>query len=258
MSVSALHDRQPSANVELPGSEPLGWLVDLDQPSGAVAELARLLEPQELDRAARFHRDVHRDRFIVGRARTRQLLGPLVGLAPARLRFTAVGAGKPELPELSAMGVSFNVSNSAGVGIVALAGAPRIGVDVEVATGGFSGMDVATHFFASGEVARLRALHDSERELAFLRCWTRKEAFLKAHGTGLSVPLKDFEMSLEPGAPPRLTRCARELQSRLGWDVIDLSLEGVGAVGALVVERAVRVLASPVPLILRNIESCLT
>jgi 4'-phosphopantetheinyl transferase len=212
-----------------------------DEIPETVHSLEHLLEPSEVQRANRFTNEMHRTRFIVRRARTRQILAGVVGREPQELCFDVGEAGKPALPELAALGHSFNVSKSEGVGLVAIVNSPRVGVDLEVVRPGYAGVDVAERFFAVGEVARLHRLDPAEQELAFYRCWTRKEAFLKAHGTGLSVPLRDFEVSFESGVRPSLIRCTEALDSPLGWcvvDIADIDVPRQVAVAALVVETS--------------------
>lgn len=204
--------------------------LDLD---GDVSADWPLLNAEELVRARRFHFDLHRHRFVAGRAAVRRALAAVVDVAPQEITFEYGEHGRPDLaghPQ-----VSFNLSNSEGVGLLAISTVGRVGVDVEVIRPDFSDLRIAERFFAAGEVTRLRALPLAERDLAFFRCWTRKEALLKAHGAGLTLPLGSFEVSIEANEPARLIEAGPVLG--IGrWHLYELSHLVPGCIAALAVE----------------------
>ncbi len=192
-----------------------------------------LLSADERERAGRFRFGRDRDRFVSGRAALRRLLGDRLGVAPADIEIAYGAAGKPYVAGAS---VQFNVSHSDDVALIAIAdGVRALGVDVEVPRPGFGGVDIARQFFAPGEVARLLAQPAEERDDAFLRCWTRKEALLKAHGGGLSLPLHDFEVSLEPSGPAAILEPGPALRGG-SWQLYDVSAAVPGSHAAVAVD----------------------
>jgi len=160
-------------------------------------------------------------------------LAAVVAADPAELGFDYGEHGRPDLAGHPT--VSFNLSNSEGVGLLVISAVGRVGVDVEVIRPDFADLRVADRFFAPGEIRRLHALAPAERDLGFFRCWTRKEALLKAHGAGLTLPLRGFEVSLEPGRPARLIDGGPVLGDDR-WQLFDVSTLVPGCVAAVAVE----------------------
>lgn len=174
------------------------WCAELDVPP--APRLLTSLCPEERSRAARFRAPRDRARFVAGRARLRGILSRYLGGDPASIRLHTGAHGKPELPGAP---LHFNVAHADALFLCAVALAP-VGVDVERVQA-FDGMDdVAAATFSAAECAAYDAVPSEERAHAFFACWTRKEAFVKAVGDGLSHPLGDFDVSLAPGEPPRL------------------------------------------------------
>jgi 4'-phosphopantetheinyl transferase len=196
------------------------WEASLDLEPRVVDELARLLSDDERDRARRFRFDVHRSRYVVARGLLRLLLARHAGVAPGALRFHYGGYGKPTL---AGPGPAFNVSHSGPVALYALRARGEVGVDVEVAEHARTDLAVATRFFSPGEVKTLFALAPDLRPAAFLTCWTRKEAFIKARGDGLSLALDSFDVTLAPGQAAALTRTAWAPAEIRRWGLADVS-----------------------------------
>lgn len=121
------------------------------------------------------------------------------------LRFNFGPQDKPSL-EMQGLSprVNFNLSHSHGLAVYAFALGREVGVDVELIRPEFIGDDIAERYFSSREQAELRTLSQNLRAEGFFNCWTRKEAYVKARGEGLQIPLKDFDVSLTPGEPPIL------------------------------------------------------
>ena len=192
-----------------------------------------VLSEAERERAGRFHFERHRARYASGRAAVRRLLGAHLGCAPQEIAFAYGPSGKPYL--LGAP-TQFNVSHCEDVALIALAdGVAAIGVDIELSRPGVGGVDIAQRFFSQGEVARLLALPTADREDAFLRCWTRKEALLKGVGGGLSLPLHDFQVSLEPGQPAAILQFGPALADG-SWQLHDVSAFWPGSHAAVAVD----------------------
>ena len=173
------------------------WSFDLDDAARSDPRRFAVLSPDERGRAARFGAQVNRDRFVAGRATIRRILARYVG-SPARdlvLRYTdhgkpglVLGADQPPL--------HFNLSHARHSAILAVSAAPDVGADVERVEGFPELMDIASSYFAEDELEELHAMPPSERVAGFFRCWTRKEAVIKAIGHGLSYPLKSFAVSV--------------------------------------------------------------
>lgn len=180
------------------------WHVALDRPPADADRLAELLAEDELARAHRYRDPQLGRRFIVGRASLRRVLGQCLDRDPKEIRFTYRAAGKPELADLDAHRLHFNVTHSHAVAILAVSEGRPIGIDVERVRPDFAGEEIAARFFSAREQAMLRELPANERVTAFFRCWTRKEAFIKLLGAGLSFPLDEFDVSLAPDAPAEL------------------------------------------------------
>lgn len=181
------------------------WAVDLDPPAGAVQRLGLLLAEDEWARANRFRFERHRRQYVVGRGALRTLVGAYAGLAPRALRFTYGPRGKPFLaPGQGSEDLFFNLSNSEELALVGFARGAEIGVDVEYLKPMPDLEQVAERFFSVGERSVLRGLAPELKKEGFFNCWTRKEAYLKAVGEGLAVPLDSFDVTLAPGEPARM------------------------------------------------------
>ncbi len=192
------------------------------------------LSADEVARAERFHFPRDRHRFAAGRGLLRGLLGRYLGLDPAELRFVYGPRGKPGLgPE--ARDLRFNVSHSGGLALLAFVRGRHLGVDLERERPLPEAEEMAGRFFSPRESAELRRLPGADRPRAFFRCWTRKEAFIKATGEGLSRPLDAFDVTLAPGEPARLLRVEGEPGDPGRWWLRDLEL-AAGFAGALAVE----------------------
>lgn len=176
------------------------WLVDLDGPgdAGGAVDPSRLLDPGEQARAERFHFVRDARRFTASHVALRRLLAGHIGGDPAALRFEAGTQGKPRLAQ--ADGAHFNLSHSGGWALVGLCPYTEIGVDIEVPRDMSDLVGLAGANFTPGEQAALQAEPDTLRLQAFLRCWTRKEACIKAIGSGLSVEPACFEAGIEAAA----------------------------------------------------------
>lgn len=201
------------------------WLLEIARLAALRARLSTLLESEELARAARFRFEEDRDRFGVCRAAARIVLGRYLGRLPASLRFGRGPRGKPHLTDAGPL--EFNLAHSGDFGLLAVAPGRAVGVDVEKIDAARSGEDVARRFFAPDEVEWLDALPPADRVAAFFSCWTRKEAYIKARGDGLALPLASFSVSFGRGAAPGLKRSELGRGEAARWIFFDLpSLDG--------------------------------
>jgi 4'-phosphopantetheinyl transferase len=219
----------------LPLGEVHVWTASLEQPAETVARLRALLNDDERARADRFLFEKGRTQFTVGRGVLRLLVGRYLGVRPEEVRFAYNAYGKPMLggvgPEAS---LRFNLSHSGSLVLYALAQGREVGIDVETIRPDFAADNIAQRFFAPAEVAALRALPEAARTTGFFTCWTRKEAFIKARGKGLSIPLDAFEVSLAPGARAEVLVTHDDPDEAGRWTLHDLQ-PGPGYAGALAV-----------------------
>jgi 4'-phosphopantetheinyl transferase len=186
------------------------------------------LAADEKARAQRFVFQPDRNSYIAARGVLRELLGRYLKKGPSEIEFDYGAQGKPALRSgWSQSGVQFNVSHSHGMALFAFAVARQVGVDVELVRPDFAGEKIAERFFSPQEVRELRSLPAAVQDDGFFLCWTRKEAYIKARGEGLQIPLKSFHVSLTPGKPARL-----QADDSSRWSLRSLRLEGryVGAV----------------------------
>ena len=227
--------------------------------------LQSLLTADERDRAHRFRYERHRSAYIACRAGLRILLGRYLDrttnpqarsssprlpngetpeLCPAPLSrhgyysgtLHVNAFGKPFLPpEHSDQDLRFNVSHSGGVALIAIAQGREVGVDIEAIRSGADHLAISERFFSERERSALRTLSSTRQRDAFFACWTRKEAYIKARGKGLSIPLDQFDVSLEPDAPARLLASRDDPAQEARWSMVALD-PGPGFAAALVVE----------------------
>jgi 4'-phosphopantetheinyl transferase len=198
--------------------------------------LAGLLSADERERAGRFAFERDRRRYIVARARLRQLLGERLGAAPESLQFVYKPHGKPALARCPGRrDLRFNVSHCGEVAAYAFAEGRAVGVDIEEIRELPDAEDIAMRFFSRRERAAYMRLPVRERPQGFFNCWTRKEAFIKALGSGLSCPLDSFDVSFAPGRPARILRVGRVAASRCGWTLRSF-VPGPGLVGAVALQ----------------------
>jgi 4'-phosphopantetheinyl transferase len=208
------------ADLALPGDELHVWRASLDQPPTVYARLERLLSAPEREHASRYQHENLRTRYVVGRGLLRTLLGSYAGARPGEIEFSYGEQGKPFAPGGFPW---FNLSHSGPVALFAFSSSAEVGIDVELEGRTVAGQRIAERFFSPAEAVKLRALPEPLQARAFLTCWTRKEAFIKARGDGLSLPLRSFEVTLEPGQPAALLRTAWSESEPAEWTMVDLS-----------------------------------
>ena len=227
----------PSESASLAHDEVHVWVASLDVGSARIENLERTLTEDECKRAERFNFEKDRRHYIVARARLRAILARYLHIEPDEIRFCYSRNGKPLLADESrSHEVHFNVSHSHGMALYAITRGREIGVDLEYFRKNVvDTARIAEQFFSTREVAMLRSLPTQMRELAFFTCWTRKEAYIKAKGDGLSLALKSFDVSLTPGKPAALLRTEGDPQEASRWSLKELS-PCSGYVAALAVE----------------------
>jgi 4'-phosphopantetheinyl transferase len=216
------------------GDEAHVWLAHFAVTPLRTIQFEAMLALEERARAARFHQPQDRQRYTTARACLRLLLGRYLQVPPEQIRFTANVFGKPRLEtDPSGPDLRFNLSHSDELVLIGFALGRELGVDVERLRPEFATDEIAERFFSRGEVAALRALPREARQEAFFRCWTRKEAYLKARGDGLSFPLEQLEVSM--GDSPAVLHAANDPHVSSRWEMWDLAM-APGYAAAVVVE----------------------
>jgi 4'-phosphopantetheinyl transferase len=211
-------------------------LVSLAIPPHELSRLQQFLSEQERQRANRLLDPVKRDRAVAGRGYLRELLGNYLGEHPGRVLLSEGEFGKLHLSEhLEPDALSFNLSHAGTYLLIAVCSGCEIGVDLELVREEIEFPAMARRYFSAVEQQALFGLHEEAQLAAFYRCWTRKEAYLKATGSGFSQPANGFDVSLSPDQPPALL----SHHSRPGevgrWTIRDIPLPA-GYCAALAVE----------------------
>jgi 4'-phosphopantetheinyl transferase len=203
------------------------WAVKLPAWRGTLDQCRAALPPEEIQRSKRFRQPLHRERDQLSRGILRQLLTKYLAREPLDFEFTIGAHGKPALRDSN---LHFNISHSGDCAVFAFTRAGEVGVDIELLRDDMQRQrEIATKYFSVREVEQLEALAEHERNTAFFRCWTRKEAYVKARGDGIFAGLQGFAVSIAP-SDARLLHTADEGP----WWMAALP-EFSGYVGAVVV-----------------------
>lgn len=223
----------PPQNLTLDINEIHVWRVSLTQTESGLQTLAQTLSTDEQTKAEHFHFPKGRSQFIVSRGALRAILSRYLHINPSLLRFEYNPYGKPSLIiAQSGDTLRFNLSHSHELGLIAITKNRDIGVDIERINPKFPCLEIAEKFFSPLENTVLRSLSAHLQNQAFFTCWTRKEAYIKAVGKGLSIPLDQFDVTLAPGEPAALLNIEQNPEEASRWSLIELipSSDMVGAV----------------------------
>jgi len=218
------------------------WRAYLNQPPAIVRSLSKILTPDEQQRASKFRFLKDRDHFVLARGALREILSRYLNIESYKIGFIYNAYGKPGLSrEFDNEPLRFNVAHSHEIAVYAITYGSALGIDVEFIREDLDGLKIAERFFADCEISMLRGLPSGAQTSAFFNCWTRKEAFIKALGEGLSHPLDHFVVSLIPGDPAQLIKTYRDPEAISRWSLVDIALDP-GYVAALAVEGSAPVL----------------
>jgi 4'-phosphopantetheinyl transferase len=223
----------PPAAIQLASGEVHVWAAILDLPPDRIEPLRGCLAGDELERARRFHFEVHRNRYIAGRSFLRSILARYLSVPAGQIRFRYGPKGKPYL-ELSpaAEDLNFNMAHSSELALYAVTRLAEVGVDVEAIRPMKDLEQIAKRFFSPAEHTDLLNLPPRDRQRGFFSCWSRKEAYLKARGTGISEGLNRFAVTLEPDAAARFREIDGNAAEAERWHLESLT-PAEGYVGAL-------------------------
>ncbi len=218
----------PRAVVSASRSLPAPGTVDvlhfqLDVSSERLHALTSLLSRDELERAARFRSQKDRDRWYAARGQLRESLGAALGQDPRDVAIEPGPHGKPRIARTgSERGICFSLSHSHEAAVLCLAWGTRVGADIEKITGDADMVRMALTSFHGAEAASIQAMPAGERTLAFFRCWTRKEAYVKAVGQGLCLDFQDFQVSTALDEPARLLTVGKSAEEARRWKFFDI------------------------------------
>jgi 4'-phosphopantetheinyl transferase len=212
------------------------WRADLEVDESLQSSFLKLLSPDEKNRSGKFRFVKDRRNFIAARGILRILLGKYLEINPIEISFQYSRFGKPGIANNDSL--RFNISHSQNMALFAFTKKFAIGIDVEFVNPDIEAKDIATNFFSTNEILNLLALPAEQQTLGFFNCWTRKEAFIKAVGEGLSFPLDKFEVSLEPGKPAKLLATHWEPAAVSKWSIYSMSPRA-NFVGCLAIEGLV-------------------
>ncbi|MDQ2937386.1 MAG: 4'-phosphopantetheinyl transferase superfamily protein [Acidobacteriota bacterium] len=230
---SVSHNDLPLHSLTLSEDEVHVWHAALDD--RLADRLKLILSEDEISRANRFHFAKDRNHYIVARGLLRRLLAAYLGVSSAELQFLYADKGKPYLKETHRGSINFNLAHSGDMAIYAFSRGRELGVDLELMREDLAGEKIAERFFSRREISSLRSLPVELRKQAFFNCWTRKEAYIKARGEGLSMPLDEFDVSLAPREPAALLKNYKDSGEVSRWTMQSISV-APGYVAALVVE----------------------
>lgn len=222
----------PPAVLDLTSHQVDVWRARLDLPIDALDQLEAILSGDEKQRAARFHFQPDRERFIAAHGCLRDILTRYLHCGPDQLRFSTNPHGKPALRDRK---LEFNLTHSGDFALVAVTQERKVGVDIERMRQGISSQVIARQYFSRSEVSELLALPSEQWETGFFNCWTRKEAYIKAQGLGLSLPLESFDVSLAPDEPAILQATRPDPGEAAHWTLLSLEVDSAYA-AALAVE----------------------
>jgi len=195
--------------------------VSLRRTAGETHRFWSLLSTAEQERAAKFYFEKDRQAFVVGRGMLRVLLGRYLALEPDAVGFEYGEFGKPALA--SATELQFNVSHSQEKMLLGFCRGTAVGVDIEQIRAYEAMSDIARRYFSAVEYARFLTAPPEQMPEAFFNCWTRKEAYIKAIGEGLSCPLDEFDVSLLPSEPARLIRIRGSEAAAAAWTLLSFT-----------------------------------
>ena len=213
------------------------WIAAVDGPTLDPNLLAAVLSPDERQRAASFRFEKHRRRYIAAHAALRQILSRYIGKPAEDIVFACNRFGKPFLHDADGMAtISFNMSHSGELALAAFARGRSIGADVELIRPVEDFEQIAEAHFTPQEFALLEQGDIASRQRTFYTCWTRKEAYIKAIGKGLSIPLNSIDTSIPDGAAGRRIERSPDAPHVSSWWLCDLVVASDYA-GALVVEE---------------------
>lgn len=211
----------PPAQLELRNDQVDIWRVHLDIQSDSVKWIESILSADETERAGRFHFAPDRVRFMAAHGILRDILVRYLNYQPGNFTFSVNQYGKPALDNHK---LEFNLSHASDFALIAVTLVRKVGVDVELIRSDVELENIAARNFSKAEISELMALPPQQRVAGFFNCWTRKEAYIKAHGLGLSFTLASFDVSLTPSQPAVLRATRPDHSEAARWTLLSLDV----------------------------------
>jgi 4'-phosphopantetheinyl transferase len=202
------------------------WRAALDLSAHQTAQLLSVLSSEEQDRAARFHFEQDRNRFIVARSVLRGILSRYLNIAPREMSFGFTEFGKPYINDIRHDHLAFNVSHAGGWGLFAVSRGRETGIDLEPHRHDVDIQAIGQRFFSTCEFEALSDTFGDRRAALFFQYWTRKEAVMKAIGKGLSIPSGSFDVTQVSGEVPVQVPVSADMADDDGWFALDLFAGG--------------------------------
>lgn len=199
------------------------WRINLSHLDPDQSFYYRFLDDEEIVKSKRFYFEKDQKRYVQSHAILRLILRDMLDQSPRSIQFITNSYGKPYLSNRSGgREVFFNISHSQSGLLIAVSESIECGVDIEFQRDDFPSTEIAEHFFSKNEFQAYSALPEDQRIEAFFNCWTRKEAFIKAKGMGLSIPLGSFDVTLVPGEAARLIHSSLDPDDMNKWSLMNL------------------------------------
>jgi 4'-phosphopantetheinyl transferase len=199
------------------------WKITYSDFDNEESGFGKILSKQEISRADKFYFSIDKKRYLLTRALLKNILARITGADPQKLHFKFNEHGKPHLENFKH--IYFNISHSADIGLIAVTDCAAIGIDVEEYRKRLQLQEISKRFFSRYETDVLSKLPDNQKMHAFFNCWTRKEAFIKALGLGLTLPLKHFDVTLHPAEQARVIAIRYKDEKAEEWTLKDIPME---------------------------------
>jgi len=193
------------------------WQIFLEEPIEKAKDMGWILSDEEKYRAGRFQFEHHQRRFLISHAALRHILSQYTGIEPQHIQYQITSYGKPHLRNKTEFDIQFNLSHSHERAVVAICQNQPIGIDIEYIRSTADIASLAKQNFSTNEYQQFAKLPVTDSLLGFFNTWTRKEAYIKAIGEGLSHPLHTFEVTVNPGEPAQMLSIANDLKAARHW-----------------------------------------
>ena len=199
------------------------FCISMKHPDSRIREFSHTLSSNEVRKRDQLHFAEDRDRYVIRHGALREIVGGYLNIPACDVDIEYTEYGKPKIVENSASSwLQFNLTSSKDLALIAVTRMNHIGVDIEYIIDDFPSMEIASKYFSAGAMRQLYSLPEESRKRAFFNCWTRKEAYIKARGEGLSNPLDRFEVSLHPKSQAALLHHDEDPHESSRW-----SLQGI-------------------------------
>ncbi len=206
-------------------NRPQIWSFKTSQFNQSIGDCLHMLSEDEKIKAGKYRFNKDMKIYVLARATLRFIISKYLKVDPNEIHFTYSKYQKPSLlkPKTN---LHFNVSHSGERVLIGFTEDSVLGVDIELIKYTEELTDVARRFFSDNEVSDFLTLSGEDQSIGFFNCWTRKEAFIKAVGQGLSFPLKEFDVSLLPAKEARLLSTHFNLKEKDKWSLFDIPMDG--------------------------------